>query len=504
MAAVELDRMRIKNSIRLMTWHRRFGLAAVTVVLLSSFSGVLHPIMVYLQPAPVTSDATLQLKLPAEMKSIGEVLASFGAREVIALRLVMHDGIPAYQIHFAGESERRYVNAVDGGVVTDGDRRYAEQLARIFLGDPYSAIAGTTEITRFDHEYSYINRVLPVWRVQFERPDGMRVFVDTAADRIGALADRTKAALAFTFVHLHRWQWLESIAPTFRLVFLAIVFVAALLTMFAGTLLYISRRKNPARGVRRAHRWVGITVALFALAFAVSGLIHLLYKGLRGDAAQRFVLAPVALPVAKVVLTPADALKRARKTVVRSIALVAVEAEPWYRIEPDRFFPQVTAHHGAGAHHAEGTGSGGAVYVSAVSGRLLYHGETRHAVEQARRVPGASAPIETVKRIDQFNEEYDFSFKRLPVERIALADGRAVFVDIQDGTVAAVIDGADRSESWIFNHIHKGEWLAALIGGNLRDAVAMALALSVALASLLGLMLYGEKIWPAKTRKRSR
>jgi hypothetical protein len=61
--------------------------------------------------------------------------------------------------------------------------------------------------------------------------------------------------------------------------------------------------------------------------------------------------------------------------------------------------------------------------------------------------------------------------------------------------VAAVIDGADRSESWIFNHIHKGEWLAALIGGNLRDAVAMALALSVAVVSLLGLILYGLTVW---------
>ena len=496
--------MGIATQIRLMTWHHRLGLAAVAAVLMSSFSGLLHPIMVYLQPVPATYDANLQVKLPAEMKSVGDILAPLGAREVTALRVVAHAGKTAYQVELAGDAERRYVDAIDGRVIADGDRLYAEQLARIFLGDPNSAIAGAAVITRFDHEYSYINRVLPVWRVQFERPDGMRVFVDTGADRIGALADRTKAALAFTFVHLHRWQWLETIAPTFRLLFLAILFIAALLTMIAGTLLYISRRKNSARGVRRGHRWVGIAVARFALAFAVSGLIHLLYKGLRYDAAQRVVVAPAPLPVAKVTLTPFEALKRARKTVVRSIALVAVEGEPWYRIETDRSSSQVAAHHGAGAHHAEGTGSGGAVYMSAVSGRLLYHGETRHAVEQARRVPGGSAPIETVKRIDQFNAEYDFSFKRLPVERIALADGRAVFVDIQDGTVAAVIDNADRSESWIFNHIHKGEWLAAIIGGNLRDAVAMALALSVALASLLGLMLYGEKIWPAKTRKRSR
>jgi len=182
-----------------MTWHHRLGLTAVVVVLLSSFSGLLHPVMVYLQPVPATYDANQRLELPSGMMSVGDALAALGADEVISLRVVTHAGKTAYQVQLAGESKRRYVDAIDGEVIVEGDRLYAEQLARIFLGDSSSAVADAAVITRFDHEYSYINRVLPVWRVGFKRPDRIRVFVDTGADRIGALADRTKSALAFTF-----------------------------------------------------------------------------------------------------------------------------------------------------------------------------------------------------------------------------------------------------------------------------------------------------------------
>ena len=64
-----------------------------------------------------------------------------------------------------------------------------------------------------------------------------------------------------------------------------------------------------------------------------------------------------------------------------------------------------------------------------------------------------------------------------------------MFVDPADAAIAAVLDNADRAEGWVFGYIHKLEWLVPFTGMDLRDAVAMGLALFLAGAALLGLAL---------------
>ncbi|MFX5130564.1 hypothetical protein ABTC50_20585, partial [Acinetobacter baumannii] len=76
------------------------------------------------------------------------------------------------------------------------DADYATLLARHYLGDQQAAIKASRIITEFDDEYVYINRLLPVWRIDFDRPDGMRVYVDTGTAKLGAMVDDRKAMLS--------------------------------------------------------------------------------------------------------------------------------------------------------------------------------------------------------------------------------------------------------------------------------------------------------------------
>lgn len=91
-----------------------------------------------------------------------------------------------------------------------------------------------------------------------------------------------------------------------------------------------------------------------------------------------------------------------------------------------------------------------------------------------------------ITAVTRFDGEYGFVFKRLPVWRVAFVRGVGVFVDPDDGAIAAVTDPADRAEQWFFAHIHKLEWLSGWIGGTPRDGVAMALALVLGASAVLG------------------
>ena len=101
--------------------------------------------------------------------------------------------------------------------------------------------------------------------------------------------------------------------------------------------------------------------------------------------------------------------------------------------------------------------------------------------------------------ITQFDSEYGFAFKRLPVQRVAFVNGVNVFVDPSDSAVAAVVDDADRAEGWVFGYIHKFEWLVPFVGIDARDAIAMTLALLIAGAAFLGLALFRQRTRLAKS-----
>jgi hypothetical protein len=55
--------------------------------------------------------------------------------------------------------------------------------------------------------------------------------------------------------------------------------------------------------------------------------------------------------------------------------------------------------------------------------------------------------------VTEFDSEYGFAFKRLPVQCLPLSNGVNVFIDPSGGHIAAAIDNADRAEGWIFGYI---------------------------------------------------
>lgn len=488
------------NNGAILKWHRRLGLLAAVGVILSSLSGMLHPLMTRLQPAPVR--LTLDQRLPAIDYAIApsRLLSAIGLATINDLRIVSWAGKSYYQVTLPDGVFRRYFDLINGTPLADGDRQYAEYLARAFVDEMRAPVLNSRIVQSFDWEYPRINRLLPVWRVEFDRSDGMRAYVDTRTGRLGTLVDRVKAFSSVEFAILHRWQWLDLISPTARLVVLSVVLLAAAAVTVSGCWIYIARWSHSAArwNLRRTHRVWGISISLVSFMFVLSGGYHLLYVGLRGDAGERSRPQVRSHEAAGLKIAPDEAVKRSGFAAVESISLAQVEGQSYYFIQPATATgvtdSSVAPQHGAHIPHGKATpgqvaAPGTPVFVSAVDGSVLTDGLSRFATEIAQSALRATS-LGEIALVTQFDSEYGFAFKRLPVLRLPFGGDIIVYVDPADGAIAAVIDRSDRAEGWVFGYIHKFDWLVSIAGMDGRDAVVVLLALLLATAALLGIALY--------------
>jgi hypothetical protein len=458
--------------------------------------------MTRLQPEP--AKLVLERRLPHLQDEITpqRALYNHGLAAISDLRVVSWVGKTYYQVTLPGAAERSYYAVADGAQLPDGDRHYAEYLAREFAGETEARVREARIIESFDWEYPRINRLLPVWRIEFERDDALRAYVDTRTARLGTLVDRVKAFSSVEFALLHSWQWLDPFSPAARIVVMSLLLLAALGVTLSGCWIYLIRwdTRLPGWNLRRVHRLWGISISLVSLMFVLSGAYHLWHMAIRGDSGERVSAPAVQYSPAALRIAPGAAAKRAGVAVVESVSLAQVEGETFYRVQPGA---TPTDEHHASRHHQghvpEGKATPGrvaapppAVFISASDGQLLPDGAQRHALE-TERTAFSSTVDGTVSMITEFGPEYGFAFKRLPVYRVPCADGTRVFVDPADGQIAAVIDASDRIEGWIFGYIHKLDWLVPYIGTDTRDAVAMMLALLLAGAAVLGLSLFWQR-----------
>ena len=454
--------------LRLLPWHRRLALLACAGVFSWALSGMLHPLMSALQPKPAVFVPPLvaldlkQLQAPAAM------LQRAGIAQLQALRLLMLDGKPYYQVRLAGQTMPRYWQAQTGAeAMLSG--RHAEVLARHYLGTNEPLHVAST-LTAFSNEYAFINRLLPAVRVDTARTDGLRLYLDLYQDRLGSLVDDRKAVFSSLFLWLHSFHWLDLGGPL-RAALMLLLLAASLAAVSLGVASFVARRQARTR-LRRWHGRAGIGMALATLAFVGSGAWHLLHK-LNAEAPP----APFTASFNSAELTSAPQLNWLQdgEQLVK-ISLLQLDGQPVWRLQGLR------------------AGTQPSLRYLAVDGRELdqrapqRYAEQRFAQYAEQLGLGAPSSIGLQR---QFDHDYGFVFKRLPVLKASYADAQhsALFIDPLDGALAGRVNDDDRAEGFSFAYLHKWE----LLGGISKTVKDVALSL-IALAHLL-LVFGGLYLW---------
>ncbi|MFZ5604302.1 MAG: hypothetical protein ACOY7J_17765 [Pseudomonadota bacterium] len=464
----------------LFRWHRRLGILIALPVLAWTLSGVLHPLMTRLNPQPVQMAAPLVDPLPDVALTPVMALLRAGVDEARTVRLVQINARHYYQISPAQMGAPLYVDVESGALNPEGEMRHARDLALHFSGRSADQVLNLVRVTRFDDDYLWINRLLPVWRVDFNGDDHLSVYVETAPARLAAMVDDTKRFNSALFNFLHKWEGLpQHWAVT---VLMVTLLVLASTVALGGLLLYglLWKKDRLARRTQTTlqvwHRSLGLGISLFALLFAFSGAWHLLHEP---TAVARQLEPLPAWPVAALENVSAAELFGADPAAV----LVGCNERPCRLVAPRPGMMQEHDH----SEHQSSRSQFALTDVQAEEGNKSDLNAA--AVAAARNALGQSpdVPAANVATITVFEGEYGFLNKRLPVLKVtfASADHATVYWEPATGAVAAVLRDRDRYEGFSFGFLHKYHWLDAA-GKNVRDAVMALAALLVATVTVLG------------------
>lgn len=480
--------------------HQWLGLIGGISLLVWGLSGLSHIAMVLFGPQqaafmPPAASVALEGAQP-----IAGTLERQGIAEAVAVKTVPAPGGGVlWQVTPAADGERRYFRPADGIEVTDGDRAQAEFLARHYLATDRPITSARLQ-TEFDADYPWVNRLLPVWKLEFAGDDGLTAYVHTETSSLAAVNNTTKARLQSVFRALHTWEWVPPGMDWLRVVVIGLMVGSLLALGLTGIAMLVTvRRRKRLPGARGWHRIAGYALALPLIMFSASGIYHLIQSALVPPVSQLKMGKPVNVASGKWPVE-ADWALIAKKRDIASVALVeGAQGQPLYRIglappkgamgggEHDHGPAKAAADHGMAGHdHAAMIAAqsaakvpttdteirearfagikpdGPAIYLNAANGEVASSGEKDIARAIAQRFTGASdSSVTGVELVTRFSHEYDFRNKRLPVWRVDYGApvNASLFVDTGTGVLVDRVADHEKPERLVFSFIHKWNFL---------------------------------------------
>lgn len=473
------------NRKNLYKWHRILGITALIPVICWTISGLSHPLMSnWLRP--VIPQEIYKPKTPDKIKpalSIQQVMDMQYLREIRNFNIVQFDKGTFYQV-LNKDSAYAYYSASDGSFSPNGDKVYAEYLARYFTKDTLSGVKQMSLQTSFDSHYQPVNRLLPVWKISFNRADGMDVYVETAQGRLATFNNNTRKGLLVFFEQLHTWQFLAAAGgEQLRIIVLMAIVSVMFLSFLSGLTVYglfwkrfkdISRKQistgnTDRRFIHRYHRQLGLVMSVFMLAFTGSGAFHLyitLHNFNNDQKDFQQIINRDDLKISNLNLPIADS------TIART-GLAQFNGQTYYQLVTNK--KQV-------------------LYINTVDGQELPDGDAIYArflaayyksATRTKRPEKVHARV-SVTPIKQFTNDYGFINKRLPVEQVRVPNEGDWYIETTSAKLAEKVTAIDRTEGLSFIFFHKFFWMT-WAGKDIRDVVSMLAALGVLAVSLLGL-----------------
>jgi len=504
--ATEGTAQRIQQTIKrnIYRWHRIIGIITIIPIICWTVSGSMHPFMAHWFKPAIPREFIMPTPLPKDkiILSLQDILAKNNIRSFRNFRIVMVKDVPYYQLKNEVYN-LDYYSAIDGTRLPDGDRHYAESLARYFLADSVSKIAWMEKITEFTPQYRYVNRLLPVWKVSFERGENMDVYIDTEQTRLGTFNNNQRKAFLWIFGNFHNWEWLANITNNWlRITIMIVLLIVIISSAISGVVVYgffWKRFSKPAvenrtSYLRRHHRKIGIAVSFVTLTFAVSGAYHVSMKYTPDDR-QEYMHQPVLL--SNEVTTSSLALPVNWER-VSNIALAKIGKEVFYQVFYTRTDDEPSAIIYLNASTGKQLPDGNIVYARQLAKKFFLASLTSNppaCCEVMESYQEANAPampaFQQAAFLTAFNREYGFVNKRLPVVKLDYNTPQhlSYYIEPATGRLAARIEDSDRNEGYTFAVFHKYlfmDWA----GKNVRDGVMLFAALGVLTVSVLGLILF--------------
>ncbi len=97
-----------------------------------------------------------------------------------------------------------------------GDERYASFVATQLCSFDPQSVVGTQLVTEFKGEYGFINKRLPVWRVNLATPDHRSVYIEPQTATLSADISDSDRKEGFVFAYIHKLEFLKPLGKDIR------------------------------------------------------------------------------------------------------------------------------------------------------------------------------------------------------------------------------------------------------------------------------------------------
>ena len=517
-------------------WHRSISLIIAIPVVLWAASGFMHPIMTNFKP----SIATQFLKqIPVDNQkiklSLDGALKLNGIDSFHNFRFVHIDTLWFYQVVLSPNAHPLYLSANNGKMLKNGDRIYAQYLAKQFLEGQYSygkdslvskdtvteieqrdccdeatkcvvmnkkgaQVSSIVPVYSFNEEYGNINRLLPAYKVSFLRDDHIRIYVETVQDRFAYAVDDKRAMFDAVFSFFHTWDWFD-FAGNLKYPIMAILLMMAFTSTIMGLVIFFKTRSVKSKGndyvkARQNHRWVSVVASLFTLLFTFSGAFHALDKlkvDTRNDYFNNQIISSSAI-----YFDYNEILKSSSES-INNISIVKMHDSIYWQITMNK--TAKVKNDVALSNHNSTKGKWSkdkelpipsVKYISVSGLDSLKNGEIVYANYLAAHFSGNddNSMVSTVA-IKKFEGEYGFVNKRLPVWKVQFTNDfqERYYVETSTGKLSLRVDDRDLLEGYSFSFLHKHHFMD--FGGKLvRDISTMFWAAMQIVMVCFGVFLY--------------
>ncbi|WP_136668805.1 PepSY domain-containing protein [Flavobacterium sp. H122] len=483
-------------------WHKIFAIIIVIPLLLWCLSGIMHPLMAHFFKPKIANEILTRQPFDSGKIKIGikEALLKNNIAEIKNFRLVAFNGNQFYQIKTLNDSII-YLDTRNADFLSNGDKLYGEWLARYFLDDKKSAVKKQELITRFDSQYKYVNRYIPVHKVSFEREDEIQVYVETTTDKLATFNPKSRQLYIWFFNTFHNWSFLDVIANEGIKIYVMLLLLSVIVfSAVSGLIIYgffwkqfkKVKTDDSHSKWRKYHRQTGLALAFFTVMFAFSGAFHAFQK-LDKIAFEKMVYEPKYTSKS---IGSEKVEQLIKKDSFKNVSLIKYRDTAFYRVQ------------------LLNGKNDSIVYINAVSSKLnnsldneyakflaqYFNGKMQEEKNSCCEMEGASEESvdETIKETaiitDFKNREYGFVNKRLPVVKVAFESdqNKTLFIETATSRLAAFVTDSHRVEGYSFSVFHKFlfmEWA----GKDIRDLTMVIAALGVVLVGILGLALLFKK-----------
>lgn len=115
-----------------------------------------------------------------------------------------------------GIPDNLYLNASDYSLLADGEKKYAASLAAFYSGQLLTAIQSIQPVTKFEGEYGFVNKRLPVWKLDYSANHNERYYVETSSAALAATINDQDLYEGYSFSFLHKHHFMDFAGKSWR------------------------------------------------------------------------------------------------------------------------------------------------------------------------------------------------------------------------------------------------------------------------------------------------